>query len=707
MRNWLRRTVSPIALGAFVLGMAAASGQTPTTPTNEKFLKRTSAWELTGTKTKAAAAEGADSRDTIIRTAGETKTPLPSETPPTNNPLMTPPGLPLTPTPHITANAAKYIKQLPGPDNVLEVVVGRIQNFALLKTPSRIQVGDETIANTALLSPKEVTLQGLKVGTTVLNIWFKDDAGKSEMVGFLVRVLPDPDARGRLERAYKNLEKEVNRAFPNSRVYLTLVGDKLTVYGQARDIAEANMIMRMVQSNVLRETADSPDLGRPGTDPSNESRILPAMHRQVVNMLRVIGEQQVMLQVQVVEVNRAAARSIGLNFGAFRNAGSFFVGGTTGNLGLQGQGGFSAFNVGQNQNIGLTGLGGIANLPVALDFGQIQLAIAALRNLSYARYLAEPNLVAINGQTANFQAGSLLPVPVITGGGNLFAGNLQGVNFVPLGVQLAFTPFITDRDRVRLTINAEISDRDTNVVPTIIDGAAIPSLVTRNFNTTVELREGQTLAVAGLIESKLDNDSNRLPFIWHIPVLNRLAGYDRIGNREKELVILVTPRLVRPLECEDVPKLPGVDLLEPNDFEFYVLGRMESHTGSDFRSPVRTDKSRKYQRFRFMEHTMLIGPSGPTHEAPGSVDAPMPNKLVPNPMDSAPGRDVLPNPGTVPPANPAAAPMGKLPASLSGLEGGSPVTVTPADAQDVRPTGGMPGGNSTSLPPQPVSRWNR
>ena len=697
MRNWLRRTSSPIALGAFVLGMAAASGQTPTTPTNEKFLKRTSAWELTGNKTLAAPTDTAAD----AKKGGEGKSPAPVEPPATPHPLMTPPMLPLTPTPHITANAAKYIKQMAGPENVLEVIVGRIQNFEFLKTPSRIQVGDETIANTALLSPKEITLQGMKVGTTVLNIWFKDEeTGKSEMVGFLVRVLPDPDARIRLERAYKNLENEVNRAFPNSRVYLTLVGDKLTVYGQARDIAEANMIMRMVQSNVLRETVDSPDLGRPGTDPSNESRVLPAQHRQVINMLRVIGEQQVLLQVQVVEVNRAAARSIGLNFGAFRNAGSFFVGGTTGNLGLQAQGGFNAFSVGPNQNIGLTGLGGVANLPVALDFGQIQLAIAALRNLSYARYLAEPNLVAINGQTANFQAGSLLPVPVITGGGNLFAGNLQGVNFVPLGVQLAFTPFITDRDRVRLTINAEISDRDNNIVPTIIDGAAIPSLVTRNFNTTVELREGQTLAVAGLIESKLDNDSNRLPFLWNIPVLNRLAGYDRLGHREKELVILVTPRLVRPLECEDVPKLPGVDLLEPTDFEFYVLGRMESHTGSDFRSPVRTDRSRQYQQFRFLEHTMLIGPSGPSQEVVSPVDAPMPGKILPGPSEVAPGMEMLPAPKT--------SSSGQLPASLSGLEGGSPVQVTPADPRDFPSSTGTPASSmSSKLPPKPVSRWNR
>src|SRR5262249_55145215 len=159
-----------------------------------------------------------------------------------------------------------------------------------------------------------------------------------------------------------------------------------------------------------------------------------------------------------------------------------------------GAGGFAPFTAGGLGTGGLGGLGGgIANIPVALDHGQILLAIAALRSLSYARYLAEPNLVAINGQTATFQVGSLLPVPVLTGSA---VSSLQGVNFIPTGVLLSFTPFITERDRVRLTINAEVSDRDLNVVPTVIDGAAIPSLVTRNFQTVVELREGQTLAVA-------------------------------------------------------------------------------------------------------------------------------------------------------------------------------------------------------------------
>lgn len=594
--------------------------------------------------------------------------------------------LPIPPQPLLlTADSSRYIKQPPGADNAFEIIVGRLQVFNLQGALKRVQIGDETVANYALLSTTEMSLQGLRVGSTVFNLWFRDldDPNKTKMISFLVRVLPDPDARQRLERAYKNLEKEINRVFPDSKIYLTLVGDKLAVCGQAKDIAEANMIMRMVTSNVLPETADAPDLSRPAAaDPINQvNRILPASHRHVINMIRVPGEQQVMLQVQVVEVDRAAARSIGLNFSAFRRGGGFFVGGTTGNLAGTGVGNgtgqFAAFDSGFGRGaLAMTGLGGLPNLPVALDNGQIQLAIAALRNLSYARYLAEPNLVAINGQRAAFQVGGLLPIPVVTGNG---FNNLQGVNFIPTGVQLSFTPFITDRDRVRLAINAEISDRDLNIAPTFIEGAAVPTLVTRNFTTTVELREGQTLAVAGLIESKLDTDSTRLPLLSCIPILGRLAGYDRTGNRELELVILVTPRLVHPLECPEVPNLPGHDLLEPTDFEFYLLGRLESHTGLDYRSPIRTDKSRKDQ-FRMMEQTFLCGPTGPSIDLPGGpVDGPRPGGAHPGS-----GTASIDGPIPVPVAPPLPAPTAVEPIS-SGRPIGTwaprgPVQATPVPA---------------------------
>src|SRR5262249_40468515 len=131
---------------------------------------------------------------------------------PTSNPLPSPvPPVPLTPRTLITPESGRYIKEVAGPDSVLEIIVGRVQIFNLTMSPKRMQIGDESVANYALLSTTELSLQGLRVGNTVLNLWFPDfEPNKTKLVSFLVRVLPDPDARDRLERAYKNLENEIN-----------------------------------------------------------------------------------------------------------------------------------------------------------------------------------------------------------------------------------------------------------------------------------------------------------------------------------------------------------------------------------------------------------------------------------------------------------------------------------------------------------------
>jgi pilus assembly protein CpaC len=326
-----------------------------------------------------------------------------------------------------------------------------------------------------------------------------------------------------------------------------------------------------------------------------------------------------MLRVTVAEVNRAAARSIGLNFainnrhgiGIFaNNTGLIATGGAA--PGFTGNGfgtGFFGFNATNNFGIPpfagfAAGSGGFNNLPAALDNGQISLAISALRTLNYARSLAEPTLVAINGQTARFKAGGEFPVPVVTG---YTAAGLQGVEFYPYGVQLQFTPFITDRDRIRLVIGAVVSTRDLSAGVTTINGTAIPSLSTRDFQTVVELREGQTLAVAGLIQNNLGADASRIPLFGDLPILNRLLGFDRITAGEQELVVLVTPELVHPMEHNEVPALPGADIFEPNDCEFYLLGHLEGHAPVDWRSPVRTDWQRLHQDY---ESLYLFGPQG-------------------------------------------------------------------------------------------------
>jgi pilus assembly protein CpaC len=520
----------------------------------------------------------------------------------------------------------RFVKEFIDPGNTLDLVVGRPRLMFLKQEPKRIQIGDETVATYNLIRPTEITIFGRKVGTTVMNLWFTDPAdkkGEKEVIlSYLVRVIPDPEEAERLQRVYEKLADEINETFPDSYVKIRLVGDKLVVSGQARDIFEGTKILQIVRANAPPE--DSPakipvdsinltfrpgDPVAPGGFPGLES-FLTVGGPNVVNLLRIPGEQQVMLKVTVAEINRQAARSIGLNFSITNNQGITVFQNNTGNVF---SGGISSFGGGGLGGAGLggTGLGGVGvnNLPAVLDNGQINLAISALKNLTYARSLAEPNLVAMNGQTATFLAGGQFPVPVVSG--FTFAG-LQGVQFIPFGVQLAFTPYITDKDRIRLNVSAVVSVREPGTGAQV-SGSFVPGLNTRNFSTTVELREGQTLAVAGLIQNNLGAESQRIPFLGDIPFLGHLTGLTRSSAGEQELVVLITPELVHPMEPKQLTSLPGSDLFEPSDLEFYLLGRIESRRGYDYRSPVMTDVHRMF-RYHKCEQLYLAGPSG--HDEP-------------------------------------------------------------------------------------------
>ncbi len=240
-----------------------------------------------------------------------------------------------------------------------------------------------------------------------------------------------------------------------------------------------------------------------------------------------------------------------------------------------------------------------------IDGGRVIAAVDALKNLDFARTLTEPTLTALNGQTASSQVGGQFPVPVVTG---FTAAGLQGISFVPFGVQLNFTPYVTNKDLIRLQMSAEVSTRDVGSSATV-NGTTVPGLNTRNFRTTVELRAGQTLAVAGLIQNNFGADASRVPLFGDLPVVGRLFAFDRTSAGEQELVVLVTPILVHPMEPGECPPVPGDDVFEPGDFEFYVLGRLESRRPYDFRSPVMTDLNRE-ARYHRCEQLFIFGPQG-------------------------------------------------------------------------------------------------
>ncbi len=524
------------------------------------------------------------------------------------------------------------------PANTFELYVGLPRLIQFQLQPIRVQIGDEKLATGSFLEPREYSVVGLKLGSTMLNVWFADDPETDDVDesrrihSYLLRVIPNPEFRKLLELEYREIEKQINAAFPESHIQLMLVGNRLILSGEAKDVREATFILQIVQANTRsmnRRNQETQRTGVPGAnfEPVDSDAIaaesaaiengediapttspfalgtpgaprpIPYHDGLVVNLLRVPGEQQVMLRVVVAEVNRSATRAIGLNFAVMNNVGNVVASNVTG--GLLG----TALNGG--------GSGGAAtggNIQASLDNGQVLLAMNAMRTLGYARSLAEPNIVALNGQMARFQAGGQFPVPVISG---FTSSGLQGVSFIPYGVIVQFVPIVTDRDRVRLTMRAEVSTREVGA-STAIAGANVPSLSSRNFSTSVELREGQTLAVAGLIQMNLGANSDRIPGLGDLPFLGNFFSSQRIANAEQELVILITPEFVHPLDTrdghEELP-LPGADLYEPGDLEFYVKGRLESHRTTDYRSPARSEWDRMVA-YRRCEQQYLDGPHG-------------------------------------------------------------------------------------------------
>ncbi len=294
----------------------------------------------------------------------------------------------------------------------------------------------------------------------------------------------------------------------------------------------------------------------------------------VQNHLEVAGEQQVLIRCVVVEVDRRSTRELGIN--------GFLAGDDFRDAFLVNQlGGINPINIGAAADAlvtdtipFLTGRDGIpltAAPTISLGFPrvQMQLFIKAMSDNSLLQVLAEPNLVARSGETAKFLAGGEFPVPVPQ-------GNQQvTVEFREFGVRLNFTPVVEGHQRIRLRIAPEISELDFSVAVQI-GGFPVPGLTSRSAETTVEIGSGQTLAIAGLLSEQVRSVASRVPGFGDIPVLGALFRSVNFQRSLSELVILVTPEIVAPLDAHQKVQLPGEDREDPSDFELYALGLIDA-----------------------------------------------------------------------------------------------------------------------------------
>jgi len=299
----------------------------------------------------------------------------------------------------------------------------------------------------------------------------------------------------------------------------------------------------------------------------------------VQNHLRIAGEQQVLLRTTVAEVSRTAARQLGINgFLAGDDFQDVFVVNQLGGINPANLGAAGDVNV-QGTIPFLTGEGGVPLLPTTpLSIGfpriQMQLFLQAMADNNLLKILAEPNLVAISGETASFLAGGEFPIPVPQSGSA--AGSVT-IEFREFGVRMNFTPQVLGGQRIRMHVAPEVSETDfSNAIQ--IQGFVVPGLTQRRIETTIEVGNGQTLAIAGLLSEEVRGVASRIPALGDVPVLGALFRSVNYQRRETELVVLVTPEIVAPVDPQHVPNVPGEDYITPNDYELYALGLLDGET---------------------------------------------------------------------------------------------------------------------------------
>ena len=453
-----------------------------------------------------------------------------------------------TPTEAARDKESSLIDQVIEPELVFHLDPAQSKVVRTKVPVARIAVTDPSIAEVTEFSPSEFEVIGLRAGETTMTIWFESPNKENpKTLRYLVKVAADQGEQNRAVIEYSKIEGRLNELFPNSQVRLFPVADKLIVRGQARDSKEATEIIALLggqggQSQGGGNGVGGQMLGRlPGAP---DLRLT-----SIINMLHVPGEQQVLLKVRIAELTRSGARELGVNF-----------------------------NIMKNINISST-ISSAGNISAIFDAGDIELFIKAFSANGYGKVLAEPTLVTLSGQPATFIAGGEFAVPTTVG--------VQGVGavsttFQGFGTQLSFTPTVIDKDRIRLQVSPRFSTINT---ANTVNG--IPGLNTRGVNTTVDLREGQWLAIAGLIQDEQGGSRKRIPFIGDIPGIGAAFGDQTKRRNETELVVLVSPELVHPLEQDQAPVLlPGMSINDPTDKAFFLLQHTEGHPAFAHRSTV-------------------------------------------------------------------------------------------------------------------------
>ena len=403
----------------------------------------------------------------------------------------------------VPATRAQAQATAPGTLPRVALTAGRSTVLSTDFDVTRIAVTNPAIADAVVVQPREILIDGKAPGTISLIVW----GGSQQRVQYDLVI----------EQPITPLEQQLKQLFPAETINVAINADAVVLSGR---VSSTDVMLRAAE--VTRAAAPK----------SN-----------VINMLTVPGangSKQVMLQVRFAEVNRRALTELGASFftglAGFKN----WTGRTTTQQ-------FPAPEFDADKGLVFSDF---LNLFLFNNKYNVGTLIKALKQKGYFQSLAEPNLIAYDGQEASFLAGGEFPIPFVTGG----ASNYVSIVFKEFGVRLNFKPTIAG-DLIRLHVRPEVSSLDFNN-GILLEGFRIPAITARRAETEVELRDGQSFAIAGLINNETQNDTASLPVLSQLPIIGALFKSNADRKERTELLVIVTPRLVRPLNPDEVPPLP-------------------------------------------------------------------------------------------------------------------------------------------------------
>lgn len=390
---------------------------------------------------------------------------------------------------------------------VMTVPVNKSQTLRVERAIGKAVIGNDEIADVLPVSLSSVYVLGKSVGSTNLSLFDRSGA-----LIAVVDIVVSPDSQG--------LKRKLAELLPTETVGVAISNDAIVLEGTISSPAAAERIVSLADT----------------------------YSKKVINMMTIGTATQIMLEVRFSEMSRGTVKQLGIsNF-------SFGTSTTNPNGVIAGptipSGGYSAL--------------------LTFPLSNISFQLDALEQKGLVRTLAQPNLIALSGETAYFLAGGEFPVPT-----GISSSGQVTIEFKEFGVSLKFTPTLLEDGLINLLVAPEVSSLDP-AAGININGLRVPGLKTRRAHTTLELRDGQSFAMAGLIQTDFADTVSAVPLLGRVPIIGALFRSTSFTRNESELVMVVTPRIVRPVKAGTALATPSDHIQEPSDLDLFMVGNSEA-----------------------------------------------------------------------------------------------------------------------------------